>query len=396
MNRRTTASRVAALIGSLGLAACSGRGKGEAKPEAPEAPGTVRLSAAQIEHGGVRWSAASAETLVPSLELPGQLVPDEDRTARLGAPAEGRILSVSVRVGDRVRRGQTLAVLQSTAGEAARADLVKAGADLASKRAALAYARSARERAERLLQAKAAAKQDLDRARADEEFATSAFTAAEAELARARAAADQLGISAESGDLRIRSPLDAAVIARDAIPGTAVAPGSVLVTVTNLATLWLEVAAPDSAAEALRPGARVRFTVAAIPGTTFEARIDSVGGSLDPQTRTLPVRATVGNASGRLRPNMFAAVLLEAGPAKPAVAVPDGAVVLMDQRPVVFVATPEAGGGARFESRTVEVGRKHSGRTLVTGGVRPGENVVTEGAFAIKSQLERSQMPAEG
>jgi len=63
---------------------------------------------------------------------------------------------------------------------------------------------------------------------------------------------------------------------------------------------------------------------------------------------------------------------------------------------VVFVVTPEPGGGARFERRSVQLGRKGGSRPLVTGGVRSGEKVVVEGAFAIKSQFERSKMPAEG
>lgn len=396
MNRRTLAWRLGALSVLVGLTGCSGGSKKEASTDAPEASDTVRFTAAQVEHGGVRWSEVQAESMIPRLELPGQLVPDEDRTARLASPVEGRIMSVGVRIGDRVQSGQTLAVLQSTTGSAARADLVKAAADVASKRAALAYAHTARERAERLLAAKAGAKQDLDRACADEELATSAFTAAEAELTRARAAGEHLGITAESDEVHVRSPLQGIVIARDAVPGVVVAPGGALVSVTDTSRLWLEVAAPDGAAETLRRGGRVRFTVAVLPSETFEASIENVGGSLDPQTRTLPVRAAVDNRSGRLRPNMFATVLLEVGAETQALGVPDAAVMLVDEKPVVFVAMPEPGGGTRFERRSVQIGRKDGARTLVTGGVRPGEKVVTEGAFAIKSQFERSKMPAEG
>lgn len=392
MTLRTSALRLLVLSAALGLGACSGTHRQAASSEDPETSDTVHFSAAQVEHGGVRWSEVKAESMVPTLELPGQLVPDEDHTARLASPVEGRVMTVAVRIGDRVRQGQTLVLLQSTTGSAARADLVKADADLASKRAALAYARSARERAERLLAAKAGAKQDLDRARADEELAAAAFAAAEAELIRARSAADHLGISADSDEVHLRSSLQGIVIARDAVPGVVVAPGGALVTVTDASRLWLEVAAPDGAAETLRPGGLVRFTVSALPKETFEARIENVGGSLDPETRMLPVRGVVDNRSGRLRPNMFATVLLESGSETQAFGVPDTAVVLMDEKPAVFVATPEPGGGARFERRPVRLERKDGGRTLLTGAVRPGEKVVVEGAFAIKSQFERSKM----
>ena len=135
--------------------------------------------------------------------------------------------------------------------------------------------------------------------------------------------------------------------------------------------------------------------VPAFPEETFEGRIASVGGSLDPQTRTLPVRAVVENAAGKLRPAMFATVLLEAGAQAPAISVPNEAVVLVDQRPVVFVAKPRGDGGAEFEKRDVEIGNKKDGRVFLLRGVAPGEPVVVAGAFAVKSQLERSKLPAE-
>lgn len=392
---RPAATLLLAVVTVAGAGACTRTPKQDAAEPSP-AEGIVRFSAAQVQHGGVRWSPVTTEAVVPTIELPGQLVPDEDHTSRLAAPVEGRVMTVSVRVGDRVRRGQTLVVLASAGGSAARADLVKAQAEVASRRSSLAYARIARERAERLLEAMAGSRQDVDRARADEELAQAAFTAAQAELTRAQGVARQLGVSGPSDSVTLRSPLAGVIIARDAVPGSVVAPGGALVTITDISRLLLEVAAPDHAAQTLRPGAQVRFTVGALSAQTFEARISSVGGSLDAQTRTLPVRATVANATGVLRPNMFATVFLEAGPETTALRVPDTAVVFVDEQPAVFVAAPEPGGGARFERRRVELGRKEGGRTLVTGGIRPGENVVTEGAFAIKSQLERAKMPAEG
>ena len=285
--------------------------------------------------------------------------------------------------------------MQGAEASAARSDVAKARAEVISRRAALVYARSARERAERLLEAKAGSRQDLERARADEELAQSAFSQSEAELARAGAAAAHLGVNSTSGEMIVRSPIAGLVLSRDAVPGSVVQPGGALVAVSDVRTLWLEVAAPDRTASALSPGQRIRFVVPAFPEETFEGRIASVGGSLDPQTRTLPVRAVVENAAGKLRPAMFATVLLEAGAQAPAISVPNEAVVLVDQRPVVFVAKPRGDGGAEFEKRDVEIGNKKDGRVFLLRGVAPGEPVVVAGAFAVKSQLERSKLPAE-
>ncbi len=406
---RSPGGMSAALViaGLLTLSGCS-NGKGAAR-QAPDAPagsagdstrtGTaqVTFTAAQASHGGVRWEPVAASEVVSTVELPGQLVPDEDRTARLGAPARGRVLTVHVRPGERVARGQPLVTLQSPEASAARSDYDKAVAELVSRRAAATYARTARDRADRLLAIKAASRQEAERAAADDELARAGLAQAEAEVARARAAMAHLGASSNSasGAMVIRSPVAGVVLSRDALPGMVAEAGAPLATVSDPRTLWLEIAAPDRVAGELRAGAQVRFTVPAFPADTFEARVQSIGGALDTMTRTVPVRAVVPNRAGRLRPAMFATTWIQGGAARPAVLVPDSAVQLLDNRPVVFVATPDGSGGARFERRDVEVGTTVGGQTQVLSGLRPGETVVVAGAFAIKSEFARSRM-AEG
>jgi RND family efflux transporter MFP subunit len=172
--------------------------------------------------------------------------------------------------------------------------------------------------------------------------------------------------------------------------------GAPLVTITDASTLRLQVAATEALASALRPGAQVRFTVPAFPGEPFDARVQNVGGALDPQTRTVPVRAVISNVGGRLRPEMFATVLIETGAPRTAVAVPETSLQLLDEKPVVFVARPDGTGGAKFERRDVEVGAKRDGRAQIVRGLNAGDVVVTDGAFAVKSQFARSKMPSEG
>ena len=209
---------------------------------------TLVFSKAQVEHGGVRWGPASGGTGAELLEVPGQLVPNEDRTARLGAPARGRVVRVYVQPGQRVSAGQTLVTLQSQEASAARADFDKAMAERNSRRATVTYARTARERAERLLVAKAIARQELERAQADDELARSALAQADAELARARAALSQLGVGPASGILTIVSPLTGVVLSREAAPGSVAEAGAPLATVADPSTLWLEVSVSDRAA----------------------------------------------------------------------------------------------------------------------------------------------------
>jgi cobalt-zinc-cadmium efflux system membrane fusion protein len=334
---------------------------------------------------------ASASTTVT---VPGQLVPNEDRTSRLGAPARGRVLAVRVQPGDRVSRGQLLVTLQSPEAGMAQSDVAKAAAEVTSRRAQAQYARSARERADRLLALKAIPRQDYERAVADDEAARAALAQAEAELRRARSTAEQLGAAASaSGEIALRSPLAGVVLARTGVPGSVVEAGSPLVVVTDPSSLWLQVNAPEKFASLFRQGGRLRFTVPAYPADTFSARVDAVGAGLDPATRTLTVRGVVPS-SGKLKAEMLATVVVEGAGSAPAVLLPDDAVQLLDGNTVVFVAKPNGTGGAQLEARSVMVGSRAGGRVAVTRGLSAGEVVVTQGAFAIKAQLAKGSMPA--
>jgi cobalt-zinc-cadmium efflux system membrane fusion protein len=303
-------------------------------------------------------------------------------------------MTVRVRPGDRVSRGQLLATLQSPEAGAAQSDLAKARSELTSRQAEAAYAKSARDRADRLLTLKAIPRQDYERSVADDELARSAVAHAEAELTRARTSAEQLGAAVSaSGEIALRAPLTGVVLARTAVPGAVVEAGAELVVVTDPGSLWLTVNAPEPMSGAFRTGATLRFAVPAYPGESFTARVDAVGAGLDPRSRTLPVRAMVDNRAGRLKPEMLATVMADGGPRIVAALLPDAAVQMLKGKSVVFLARPQANGGVQFIARDVETGSRTAGQTAVTRGLVAGDVVVTGGAFAVKAELEKATMP---
>ena len=237
----------------------------------------VSFSGAQVQHGNVAWEAASVGTSASIATVPGQLVPNEDRTARLGAPARGRVVAVRVQPGDRVANGQILVTLQSPDAGMAQSDVAKSTAEVSSRRAAALYARTARDRAERLLAIKAIPRQDYERAIADDEAARATLAQAEAEGRRARSTAHQLGAdgSTPNGEIALRSPLSGVVLQRMASGGTVVEAGAPMIIVTNPASLWLQVSAPEKFAGMFRIGDQLRFTVPAFADETFAARVSA-------------------------------------------------------------------------------------------------------------------------
>lgn len=395
------------LLGAvLGTAACAkserkadARNADTAKKDSGQAmanmPATsVTFTPAQIQHGGVKWAAVTMGTTSGSAVVPGEVSPNEDRTARLGAPARGRILTVSVRPGDRVSSGQTLVTMQSPEAGMAQSDVSKAEAELSSRRAEAQYAASARARAERLLTLKAIPRQDYERAVTDDEHARAAVAQADAEAKRARATAEQLSAGTNAnGEVVLRAPFSGVILARNAVPGTVVDAGAPLVIVTDPSSLWLSISAPEQFSALFHRGGRLRFTVPAYAADTFAARVDAVGAGLEPETRTLSVRALILNGVGRLKPQMLANVLVEGAGNMPVAFVPEDAVQLLQGKPHVFVAHPDGKGGATFDRREVTLGSRSGGRAAVLRGLAAGDVVVLAGAFAVKAEFQKAAMP---
>ena len=358
----------------------------------PATPATLRLTANQVAHGRIRWGNVTMGSAATVASIPGQVTTDEDRTMRIGAPVGGRVVAVRVSQGDRVSAGQTLVVIQSPEAGTAQSDVAKALAMVSSRRAQAQYAKGARDRAERLLLLKAIPRQDYDRAVADDELAQSELREADAELRRARNTASQMGADEDAnGTVQVRSPFSGVVLERSAVPGTFIEAGVPLVVITDPSRLWLTVNAPEQFTGLFSLGAALRFIVPAYPDT-FSARITALGAGLDPETRTLGVRASLDSRANRLKPGMLATAIVVGGSTLTAVMVPEEAVQTMDGKPTVFVVHPDANGGAVVERREVIIGARSGGKVSVIRGLLPTDQVVTVGAFTVKSAFLKGGM----
>jgi cobalt-zinc-cadmium efflux system membrane fusion protein len=148
---------------------------------------------------------------------------------------------------------------------------------------------------------------------------------------------------------------------------------------------------PEQQAGRLKPGLTIEVRVSAYPDTMFQGAITYVGAVIDPTTRTVTARADVSNPEGRLRPGMFAEVTLVTDE-QSVLSVPRAAVQQVGSRTVAFVVR----GPRRFESREVTIVQASGEYIQVVAGLVAGDEVVTQGSYALKSEYLREQLPSEG
>jgi cobalt-zinc-cadmium efflux system membrane fusion protein len=135
----------------------------------------------------------------------------------------------------------------------------------------------------------------------------------------------------------------------------------------------------------IRTGKAVRVRVASYPGKVFEGRITYVADVIDPKSRTAKVRCLVQNNSGLLKLEMFATVEIPVDQTSPVLAVPDSSIQQIEGQSVVFVRNSETG----FQKREVRTGIESQGYTEIRSGIKPGESVVSQGSFVLKTAFLR-------
>ncbi|HYW09032.1 MAG TPA: efflux RND transporter periplasmic adaptor subunit [Longimicrobium sp.] len=304
---------------------------------------------------------ATEREVARAVSAAAEIVPADGAQVQVSSPSSGIAMAEANRgapsVGTRVRAGQVLAVLSPTSEEGG-------------------YARI-RENIERL---------QREAARAQRLFAAGAIPAKRLEetrheLAVARAEARAMGGGPDADyRYRVRAPISGFVTERGFIPGGRVEAGAPLFTIVDPSTVWLKANLPAAAASALPRDAKPTFTVEGDSRSYTAARLVSVGSAVDPQTRTVPAVFAVANPDGVLKTGQFARASIPAGGSVRGVAIPTRAIVDDGGIPVAYVQIS----GETFERRRLRVGESDGTMTEVVEGIKPGEMVVTTGAYQVR------------
>lgn len=379
---------IACLALVVGTAGCSGESGAPAKKDERAAgsdehkdEGLVRISDDEAARAGVRTEELQEQEIADTVTLTATVEANRERIAHVAPRVPGRISSVTAKLGDNVQQGQTLATLESI--EVGEAYVAHAQARAEAEAAQTAFRRAERLHAEQIIPAK-----EYQRARAEHDKTRAQLQAAAAKL-------KMLGVAPPSGDstpqatFPVTAPLGGTVIERKAVLGELAKPEESLFTVADLSRVWLEANLAEADLGRVRIGARARARIAGLPEQLFEGKVNHIGAVLDKETRTAKAIVELANGKGLLRPQMFANVAIEVGSSRKVLALPESAVTLVQGLPTVFVE--EAGG---FEARPVELAGRAGGKVVIKSGIKPGELVATEGIYALKARLLKSQIGA--
>ena len=333
----------------------------------------VTMSDAQLKQSGVTLLTAGPGRINSVLKLIGEIRVNEDRIAHIVPLLTGVIQEAKVNAGDRVRKGQLLAVMSSQLLADQRSELLAA-----QKRLALARTTYAREK--KLWEEKISAEQDYLQARNAMQEAEIAVQAARQKLA-------SLGGVSSGGSLtryEIRSPIDGVVVEKHVSLGEAVQSDAKIFVVADLSTVWAEMTVPAKDLNAVRIG-----QTASIQSTAFDAatagKVTYVGSLVGEQTRSAKARVVLPNPQGLWRPGLPVDVELVTGVVDVPVVVASAALQKVRDWTVVFGRY-----GDYLEARPLELGRSDGKFVEVKSGLNAGEVYAAENSFLIKADLEKS------
>ncbi len=408
MNGRTVLELAAVtLCAAVALAGC-GRGRKGARPseetsakaagkaEELATPERVRLTAAAIAEAGITTWKVQVVDLSHLLSLTGSVGYDENRLLQVAANVKGRVASIPVDLGARVKAGDPLLVIESV-------DLGRTREEFVKELSSFNVSASAYERAKKLVEANAISSGEFQSREGDYLAKKAAVASAERTLhlygdneeavARLRASASSQAHSAADGaTLTLRAPFAGRVIDRKVTPGALFEALQPLMTVADLGSVWVFLNAYEKDLALLHEGLPVTLRTDAYPQETFHGRVDFLGSVVDPQTRSVRVRATVENRAEKLRPGLFVKAQVEVprpqSESHPIVAVPQAALQTLEGRSTVFVQV-EPGVFARHH---VEVGHSFEGFTEILAGIKAGDVVATEGSFVLKSEFAKASL----
>jgi len=380
---RRAATGVALVAFAVLSASCQKAEGKSAEPTGPQAPpGEVWLTPAQVSDAHIEVANVLPQDVDDTILTSGTVSLDDRRTGHVFSPVTGRVLAIAAQLGQRVKKGDPLATIESPDVGSAVSDTHKAEADLIAAEHDL-------RRKKELYEQKAGSASDL-------ESAQDTYGRAKAEVERSRQKETLLrigNVDSVTQTYVLVSPVEGEVLMRNINPGIEVqgqysgGANQELFTIGELDHVWVLGNVFEMDLGRVTVGAPASVTVVAYPGVSFDGKVDWVSGSLDPNTRAATVRCTFDNPGERLRPMMYATVQISVD-RKRALAIPRNALLRVGDDKIVFAQIGQSEGRIKFARVKIDVDEGESSPWLeVKSGLDSGQKIVVNGAILLLSML---------
>jgi multidrug efflux pump subunit AcrA (membrane-fusion protein) len=353
------------------------------------------------QRGTIATTTLTAQEEPAQLQFPGRIALPDNESWHVGVLTTGRIERVYANLGDYVHKGEVLARMHSHDVHEARAAYAMALAEKNRLQSAESLAQVNYDRMQRLYTLRAASVEQTEQTRQELVNAKTALANGMTDVIRSKTHLEEnLGIPAdlppnanqEMAELiPIIAPASGYVLQKNATPGTTVAPATDIFVLGDTKHLWMLASVGQELLSGLRVGQSAWVTLPGVPDQRFTGRISNLGQEFDPTTRRLQVRIDLEHPGAILRPEMLATAEIAVGETSPVIVIAPEAVQQVNGQDAVFVRKS----ADRFVLRPVRVGNSINGKVVLAEGVRPGEEVVTQGSFLLKSQFLKASMQGD-
>lgn len=358
----------------------------------PKAP--IVISHDALSHENIHTAVTKVGALPPHVDVPAYIDQDDRRSARIHPVGQGRVQTVLVTPGEVVSKGQVLFTYDDFSLSDAHQRLLSAEAALQQARALRDDARLSYDRA-RSLQGGAVSQGEAQRRRSRLQDAEGTVKRSQAIVQNERERLARFSSSSEKTEglhSSVISPIDGIVNRVTVGVGEEVSGRAApAVEIDDLSHVWVVSQVGEHQATHLSRGGR-QLTWPAPDAQPIASRIDLIEGSVDPMTRHVLVRSLVENAKRQLRPDMLVKTRLFSSELVHGTSLPATAIQTIGSQPCVFVRIDDT----HYEVRKVSTGPELDGTIIVTKGLKPGETVVTDGSFVLKSQALLAPEPNHG
>ena len=369
------------------LAACAKAPEAhvEKKQDAPaQKPGQVVIPPDSPQLAQIKTELVeSVQVPVDTVSAPGKVEANPNRTSHIALPLTGRVTSVIPKIGDFVQQGQPILTIESSDADAAVSASQQAQSVVTQAKSALAKAQMDLDRQKDLFEHGAIPQKEVLNGQAIVNQAQAGVEQAQAAFEQSKRRLQILGISPGSYGQRItvRAPIAGKVLEMSIVNGEfrndLSAP---VMTIADLSAVWITSDVPETSIRLVKPGEPVRIELSAYPGETFRGRVALIGDIVDPDSRTVKVRAEMPNPGGRLKPDMFGNIQLsEQTELRPTV--PAAAIIATEGRSYVWRETAKG----TFEKVTVTTGIQVADRVAILSGLNPSDRVVIDGVMLLSA-----------